>query len=99
MYTKAILEYLLGYANVPPPLDLLVYLRLTYGRIAPMQIADCYNKMTTIYDMQGRIEMMLSQIDDIVLYAGGQQYDEAQYVNIDFLLILATGVIPLACTE
>jgi hypothetical protein len=83
------------------PLDLLVYLRLTYGRIAPTQLSDCYNKMTKPYDMQDPIESLFSRIDAGVRYAnaGGQPYDEAQYVNIEFLLVLATGVTPLACAE
>jgi hypothetical protein len=82
-------------------MDLLVYVRLTYVSIAPTQLADCYNKMTTPYDMQDPIEKLFSQIDVGVRYAnaGGQSYGEAQYVNIALLLFLATGVNPLARDE
>jgi hypothetical protein len=59
MYTEALEDYLLGYANVNP-LNLLVYLRLMYGRIGPTQLADCYNKMTTPYDIQDPIEALFS---------------------------------------
>jgi hypothetical protein len=60
MSNEALGDYLLGYANVTP-LDLLVYLRLTYGHIAPTQLADCYNKMTTPYDMQDPIDCAISE--------------------------------------
>jgi hypothetical protein len=47
------------------------------------------------------IESLFSQIDAGVRYsnAGGQPYGEAQYVSIEFLLVLATGTITLACAE
>jgi hypothetical protein len=98
MYTEALEDTFLGYANVTP-LDLIVYLRLTYYRIAPMQLADCYNRTTNPYDMQDPLESLFSQIDAGVRYAnaGGQPYFEAQYVNIVFILVLTTGVAPLAC--
>jgi hypothetical protein len=85
----------------PPSWTLLVYLRITYGRIAPTQLAECYNKMRTQYDMQDPIETLFSQIDDVIRYAtdGVQPYGEAQYVNFACLLVLAPGVIPLVCAE
>jgi hypothetical protein len=57
--------------------------------------------MTCSYDLQDPIETLFKQIDDGVRYAlvGGQPYGEAQYVNIAFLLILATQSLPLACAE
>jgi hypothetical protein len=57
--------------------------------------------MTRPYDLQDPIKMLFTQIDDGVRYAlaGGQPYREAQYVNIVFLLILATQSLPLACAE
>jgi hypothetical protein len=51
MYTEALQYYLLGYANFTP-LDLLVYLRLTYGRIERTQLADFYNNMITLYALK-----------------------------------------------
>jgi hypothetical protein len=105
MYTTALYYYLLGYANITP-LDLLVFLRLTYGHIAPLQLADCYSRIATPYEIQEPIELLFSHIDTGVHYAnaGGQPYDEDQYVNIAFLLVLATPppcmrrmAAPLAC--
>jgi hypothetical protein len=55
MYMEALEDYVLGHAHVTL-LDLLVYLRFTYDRIAPSPLADCYNKMTTPYENQDPIE-------------------------------------------
>jgi hypothetical protein len=100
MYTSALEDYLLGYAGVTVR-ELVQYIIHTYSRIDPTQLADCYTKMTRPYDLQDPIETLFTQIDDGVRYAlaGGQPYGEAQYVNIAFLLILATQSLPLACAE
>jgi hypothetical protein len=47
------------------------------------------------------IETLFKQIEEGVRYAnaGMQPYMEAQYVNIDFLLILNTGATPDACRD
>jgi hypothetical protein len=75
MFTEVLEVYLLGYVNITP-LDLILYLWLTYDRISPTQLADCYNIMTTLYDMQDPIETLFSQIDASVRYAiaGGHPY-------------------------
>jgi hypothetical protein len=91
----------LGYAGVTVR-ELVQYIIRTYSRIDPTQLADCYTKMTRPYDLQDPIETLFTQIDDGVRYAlarGGHPYGDAQYVNIAFLLILATQSLPLACTE
>jgi hypothetical protein len=100
MYTSALEDYLLGYDGVTVR-ELVQYIIHTYSRIDPTQLADCYTKMTRPYDLQDPIKMLFTQIDDGVRYAlaGGQPYGEAQYVNIAFLLILATQSLPLACAE
>jgi hypothetical protein len=100
MYTSALEDYLLGYAGVTVR-DLVKYSIHTYSRIDPTQLADCYTKMTRPYDLQDPIKTLFTQIDDGVRYAlaGGQPYGEAQYVNIAFLMILATQSLPLACAE
>jgi hypothetical protein len=48
--------------------------------------------MKTPYDMHDSIETLVSQINAGVHYdiAGGQPCGEAQYVNIAFILVLAT---------
>jgi hypothetical protein len=81
--------------------ELVQYSIHTYSRIDPAQLADCYTKMTRHYDLQGPIDTLLTKIYDGVQYAlaGRQPYGEAQYVNIAFLLILATQSLPLACAE
>jgi hypothetical protein len=100
MYTSALEDYLLGYAGVAAR-ELVQYIIHTYSRIDPTQLADCYTKMTRPYDLQDPIETLFTQIDDGVRYAlaGGQPYGEVQYVNIAFLLILATQSLPLVCAE
>jgi hypothetical protein len=52
------------------------------------------------HSLQDLIEIMFKN-DNGARYAtaGGQPYSEARYVNIPFLLVLATWVIPLACGE
>jgi hypothetical protein len=57
--------------------------------------------MTAPINFQDPIETLFKQIEDGVCYAnaGAQPYMEAQYVNIDFLLILNTGAIPDACRD
>jgi hypothetical protein len=99
-YTSALEDYLLGYAGVTVR-ELVKYIIHTYTRIDPTQLADCYTKMTRPYNLQYPIETLLTQIDDGVRYAlaGRQPYGEAQYVNIAFLLILATQSLPLAYAE
>jgi hypothetical protein len=100
MYTSALEDYLLGYAGFTVR-DLVQYIIHTYSRIDPTQLADCYIKMTPPYDLQDPIETLFTQIDDGVRYAlaGENPYGEAPYVNIAFLLILATQSLPLACAE
>jgi hypothetical protein len=100
MYTSALEEYLLGYAGVTVR-ELVQYIIHTYSRIDPTQLADFYTKTTRPYDLQDPIETIFTQIDDGVRYAlaGGQPYEEAQYVNIAFLLILAAQSLSLACAE
>jgi hypothetical protein len=99
-YTSALEDFLLGYAGVTIR-ELVQYIIHTYSRIDPMQLADCYTKMTLPYDLQDPIEALFAQINDGVRYAlvGGKPYREAQYVNISFLLILATQSLPLSCAE
>jgi hypothetical protein len=55
--------------------------------------------MTTPYDMQDPIEMLLSKIETDVCYANSGGQSLAPYVNIALLLVLETGVTPLACAE
>jgi hypothetical protein len=100
MYTSALEDYLLGYDGATVR-ELVQYIIHTYSRIEPTQLADCYTKMTHPYYLQDPIETLFAQIDDGVRYTleGGQTYGEAQYVNIAFLLILATQGLPLACAE
>jgi hypothetical protein len=96
MYTSALEEYLLGYAGLTVR-ELVQYIIHTYSRIDPTQLEDWYTKMTRPYDLQYPIETLFTQIDDGVRYAlaDGQPYGEAQYVNIAFVLILATQSITL----
>jgi hypothetical protein len=100
MYTSALDYYLLCYAGVTVR-ELVQYIIHTYSRIDPTQLADCYTKMARSYDLQDPIETLFTQIDDGVRYAlaGGQPYGEVQYVNIAFLIILATHSLPLACAD
>jgi hypothetical protein len=74
-------------------------LKQTYGFINPTQLAENYNKTTAPINFQDPIETLFKKIEDGVRYdnAGAQPYMEAQYVNIDFLLILNTGAIHDAC--
>jgi hypothetical protein len=100
MYTSQLEDYLLQYAN-RSALEILVHLKQTYGFINPTQLTDNYNKMTAPINFQDPIERLFKQIEDGVCYAnaGMQPYMEAQYVNIDFLLILNIGTIPDACRD
>jgi hypothetical protein len=92
IYTSQLEDYLLQYAN-RSALEILVHLKQTYGFINPTQLAENYNNMTAPINFQDRIEILFKQIEDGVRYAnaGAQTYMEAQYVNIDFLLILKTN--------
>jgi hypothetical protein len=78
-----------------------VHLRITYSLINPTQLADNYNKMTASTSFQDPIETLFKQIEDGVRYAnaGMQPYMEAHYVNIAFLLVINTGVVPDDCTD
>jgi hypothetical protein len=101
MYTSALEDYLLGYAGVTVR-ELVQCIIHAYSRIDPTQLAHCYTKMTHPYDLQYPIKTLFVQIDDGVRYdmvGGGQPYGEAHYVNIAFLLILATQGLPMACAE
>jgi hypothetical protein len=91
MYTSALEDYILIYCGVTVR-ELIQYIIHTYSHIDATQLTDCYTKMTCPYDLQDPIEILFTQIDDGVRYAlaGGQHYGEAQYVNIGFLLIMAT---------
>jgi hypothetical protein len=100
MYTYHIEDYLLQYAN-RSALEILMHLKQTCGFINPTQLTENYNKMTAPINFQDPIETLFKQIEDGVRYAnaGTQQYMEAHYVNIAFLLILNTGAIPYACRD
>jgi hypothetical protein len=100
MYTSQLEDYLLQYTN-RSALKMLMHLKQTYAFINPMQLAENYNKMTAPINFQDPIETLFKQIENGVHYAndGMQPYMEAQYVNIDFLLILNTGAIPDACRD
>jgi hypothetical protein len=76
-----------------------MHLKQTYGFINPTQLAENYNKMTASINFQDTIETIFKHIEYGVHYAnaGMQPYMEAQYININFLLILDTGAIPDAC--
>jgi hypothetical protein len=78
-----------------------MHLKQTYGFINPTQLAENYSKMTAPINFQDPIETIFKEIEDGVRYANTcmQPYTEAQYVNIDFLLILNTCAIPDACRE
>jgi hypothetical protein len=95
MYTSLLDDYLLQYAN-RSSLEVIMHLKQTYGVINPTQLADSYNKMTAPINFQDPIETLSKKIEDGVHYAnaGMQPYMDAQYVSIDFLLILNTGAIP-----
>jgi hypothetical protein len=100
MYASQLEDYLLQYAN-HSALEILMFLKQTYGFINPTQLAENYNKMTAPINFQDPIETLFKKIEDGVRYAnpGMQPYMEAQYVNIAFLLILKTGAIPDACRD
>jgi hypothetical protein len=100
MYISALEDYLLGYAGVTVR-ELFQYSIRTYSRINPTQPAGCHTNMTHPYDLQDLIETLFTHIDEGVRHvmARGQPYGEAHYVNISFLLILATQDLPLACAE
>jgi hypothetical protein len=78
MYTSQLEDYLLQYAN-RSALEILMYLKQTYGFINPIQRADNYNKMTAPINFQYPIETLFKQIEDGVCYAnaGAQSYMEA----------------------
>jgi hypothetical protein len=54
MYTSALEDYLLGYAEVTVR-EIFQYITHTYSQIDPTQLADCYAKMTLSYDLQDPI--------------------------------------------
>jgi hypothetical protein len=78
-----------------------MHLKQTYGFINPTHLAENYNKMTVPVNFQDPIETLFKHIEEGVRYAnaGMKPYMEAQYMNIDFLLILNTDAIPDACIE
>jgi hypothetical protein len=100
MYTSALEYYIFGYDGVPVR-ELVQYIIHTYYGIGPTQLADCYTKITRPYDLQYPIETLFTQIDDGVRYtlAGGQPFREGRYVNIAFLIIIATQSLPMSCAE
>jgi hypothetical protein len=79
MYTSALEDYLLGYAEVTI-IELVQYIIHSYSRIGPTQLAHFYTNMTHQYDLQDPIQTLLTQIDDGVRYVmtgGGYPYGEA----------------------
>jgi hypothetical protein len=100
MYNSQLQDYLLQYAN-RSSIDVLMHLKHTYGFINKTQLADNYNKMTAPINFQDPIETLFKQIEDDVHYVNAdmQPYMEVKYINIYFLLILNTGVIPDACRD
>jgi hypothetical protein len=99
MYTSQLEDYLLQYANCAA-LEISMHLKQTYVFINQTQLAENYNKTATI-KFQYPIETLFKKIEDGVRYAnpGMQQYTEAQYVNISFILILNTCAVPGACID
>jgi hypothetical protein len=93
-------DYLLQYAN-RSILEILMPLKTTYDFRNPTQFADNYNKMTASINFQDPIETLFKQIEDVFRYAndGIQPHMEANYVNINFLLILNTGTVLKACRD
>jgi hypothetical protein len=63
MHTSQLEDYLLQYAN-RSALDILVYLKQTYGLRNPTQLAENYNKMTATINFQDPIETIFKQIED-----------------------------------
>jgi hypothetical protein len=98
MYTSQLEDYLLK--NVSwSPLEILVPLSFTYAFISHTKLADNCNKMTAPTSFQDPIETLFTQIEYGVWYANAimQPYTYAYYVNISFLLVPNTGVVPYAC--
>jgi hypothetical protein len=97
-YLNALSDKVVGYANCTS-LDLLTHLLTLYAMIAPIELTQNYERLSTPYDPNQPIETLFQQIQDARAFtvAGGHPYGAAMIVNVAYTLVLNTGLYPDAC--
>jgi hypothetical protein len=97
-YLNALSDEVVGYANCTS-LDLLTHLLTFYAMIAPTELTQNYERLSTPYDPNQPIETLFQQIQDARAFAvaGGQPYGAAMIVNVAYTLVFNTGLYPDAC--
>jgi hypothetical protein len=97
-YLNALSDEIMGYANCTS-LQLLTHLLTYYAMIAPTELTQNYERLSTPYDPNLLIETLFQQIQDARAFAvaGGQPYGAAMIVNVAYTLVFNTGLFPDAC--
>jgi hypothetical protein len=97
-YLNALSDEIAGYANCTS-LQLLTHLLTYYAMIAPTELTQNYEHLSTPSDPNQLIETLFQQIQDARAFAvaGWQPYGAAMIVNVAYTLIFNTGLFPDAC--
>jgi hypothetical protein len=97
-HLNALSDEVMGYTNCTS-LQLLTHLLTFYAMIAPTELTQNYERLSTLYDPNQPIETLFQQIQDARAFAvaGGQPYDNAMIINIAYTLIFSKGLFPNAC--
>jgi hypothetical protein len=92
-YLNALSDKVVGYANCTS-LDLLTHLLTFYAMIAPTELTQNYERLSTPYDPNQPIETFFQQIQDARAFAvaGGQPYGKAMIINVAYALVFNTGL-------
>jgi hypothetical protein len=95
-YLNALSDEIMGYANCTS-LQLLPHLLMYYAMIAPTELTQNYERLSTPYDPNQPIDTLFQQIQDARAFAvaGGQPYGNAMTINVAYTLIFNTGLFPM----
>jgi hypothetical protein len=94
-YLNALSDEIVGYANCTS-LQILTQLLMYCAMIAPTELTQNYERLSTPYDPNQSIETLFQQIQDARAFAvaGGQPYGAAMIVNVAYTLVFNTGLFP-----
>jgi hypothetical protein len=98
VYLNALSDEVVGYTNCTS-LDILTHLLTYYAMIAPTELTQNYERLSTPYDPNQPIETLFQQIQDARAFAvaGGQPYGAVMIINVAYTLVFNTGLYPEAC--
>jgi hypothetical protein len=94
-YLKALSDEVVGYANCTS-LHILTHILTYYAMIAPTELTQSYERLTTPYDPNQPIETLFQQIQDARAFAvaGRQPYGAEMIINVAYTVVVNTGLFP-----